>query len=444
MEQTTRRAKRLLIINLHSTANAGDFALLQMCLSRIYALDPTVEITLSVNDPHSFSKSGLEELYVPSFFGKTGSEQRASASKRLWLLARLYSSCLWVAIVYRLTSWDSLWSVPTGFRSTIRAYLDADVVVSCPGNFIYSRASSAGLPILVPLWAMYYAWLLGKPFYLLPQTIGPIQRRWEEIVLRWVLSRARWISVREPKSAVLLQRLGFGSQQFDMIPDLAFEFPSAGQEVGHELLRDYGVETTDPLPRMGVTLIDWGAQNPVFLHQERYETAVAEAIRVFLEETGGEVIIFSQVCGPTAADDDRIPARRVLNRLASLPVAIRLHMIDAAIPPDRLKAAYGLMDFFLGSRLHSCIFALGVGVPTFAIAYQDKTEGVMKMLNLDDWFISIEQTAPNTLIPRVQTGWRIRETLKKRVELAVDSVQAELRQRLDTLLLKILTDEASA
>ena len=53
-----------------------------------------------------------------------------------------------------------------------------------------------------------------------------------------------------------------------------------------------------------------------------------------------------------------------------------VHFVDEEAPPDLLQAAYGCCDVFLGSRLHSNIFALIRHVPVLAIAYQDKTIGV--------------------------------------------------------------------
>ncbi len=40
------------------------------------------------------------------------------------------------------------------------------------------------------------------------------------------------------------------------------------------------------------------------------------------------------------------------------------------------------MDLFLGTRLHSNIFALVAGVPVVAVAYQYKTFGLMEMIGL--------------------------------------------------------------
>ncbi len=430
--------KRLLIINLHSTQNAGDHALLLMSLRKIYALAPNAQVTLSANDPAGFAESQIGETCVPSFFGWTGA--RTSRMQRIGLLARLYVCSLWAGLVYRISSKQSYAGVPQGYRSLLRAYFEADAVLSCPGNFIYSRAYLAGLPVLIPLFAMAYAWLLGKPLYILPQTFGPLNRTWEKAALRWVLCRTEMIAVRDLTSVSLLERIGFEKEDFQLIPDLAFQFPSAGHEAGAELLRHFGVEPATQRPLLGVTMIDWGAQNPAFGQQALYEGAVAETIRLFLEETDGRVLLFSQVCGPKTADDDRIPARRVAERLAGTSLFNRVHTVDAAMPADILKAAYAHMDLFLGTRLHSNIFALAEGVPVIAIAYQDKTVGVLKMLEMGEWVVRIENVTVDSLATLFRRAWPKRRHLAAEVERSVAALQQETDSQLNQLLGAILRE----
>jgi len=437
--------KRLLIINLHSTKNAGDHALLLMSLRKIYAFAPDTQVTLSANDPKGFVDSQLEETCVPSFFGWSGGGtdgQPLALLQRVWLLGRLYVCSLWAALVYRIFGRQRYTGIPKGYCSLVQAYFEADAILSCPGNFVYSRAYLAGLPILIPLFAMAYAWLLDKPLYILPQTLGPLKRRWEETALKWVLHRTKMIAVRDLTSVTLLGKLGFSRDDFQLIPDLAFQFPSAGKEVGAALLKRFGVEADLQRPILGVTLIDWGAQNPAFTRQDRYEAAVAETIRLFLEETSGQVLLFSQVCGPKAADDDRIPARRVAAALAGTSVADRVHTIDAAVPAEILKAAYAYMDLFVGSRLHSNIFALAEGVPVIAIAYQDKTVGVLGMLDMDEWVVRIEDVTSDSLPALYRQAWPQRAQLRGQVQSGVEALQRETDSQLEKLLFAILHDEA--
>jgi colanic acid/amylovoran biosynthesis protein len=47
------------------------------------------------------------------------------------------------------------------------------------------------------------------------------------------------------------------------------------------------------------------------------------------------------------------------------------------------------MDFFVATRLHSAIYALKAGVPVVAVAYEPKTIGIFKDLDLSEFVLDI-------------------------------------------------------
>ena len=45
------------------------------------------------------------------------------------------------------------------------------------------------------------------------------------------------------------------------------------------------------------------------------------------------------------------------------------------------------LDYLVGNRFHSVIFALAARVPCIAIGYEHKTHGIMRDLSLDGWVL---------------------------------------------------------
>jgi colanic acid/amylovoran biosynthesis protein len=433
---------KITLINLHSSHNAGDHVLLEVGLQQLYALFPGCRITLVMNDPESYRARpdrGPETL-VDSFFawfkGNPTSGSLARWGHRLRMVFAIGLASL-MALLYRLTGWRSEHFLSPIHRATVRAYLDADLIVSCAGNFIYSRGHPGGVALLSPVFIMVYAWLAGKPIAMLPQTIGPLWRHWERSLVRWLVDRIDVVLVRDLTSVEMMQQLGVPANRYHLAPDIAFLYATANRQLGEELLCRYGLDPAQARPLLGVTLINWGAQHPRFKGQARYEAAIATAIRHFVLEHGGHALLFAQVCGPTPAEDDRTPARRVHALLAEPALAGCVTLVDEELPPATLKAAYGSMDLFLGSRLHSNIFALIEQRPVLAIAYQDKTFGVMRMLDLDEWVIAIEEVEAAQLIVRLERLWAQRSSLHQHIADRLPPLQAEARQtlaliRLDT------------
>lgn len=426
---------KILVTNAHSTNNAGDQVLLDVTLQQLYEQFPAGEITIAMNDPDSYPGNGREQI-VGSFTHWFKSGKRGDAAWRIGALMMAPWFLLQSLIVAVSVRWRAR---PLGLprsaarRSLLQSYLDADMVVSCAGNFLYSSGLT-GIPFLLTSYAIGYGWLTGKPVYMMPQTIGPLRRRWEYLALRQLLRRVRLILVRDRLSSDLLKKLGLHPPQVRLLPDMAFLYSPAGDADLSPMLR--ALARSDALatrPLLGVTLINWGAQNREFSGQRRYEEAVAVAIRSFVTGYGGSAIIFPQVTGPLIADDDRVPAQRVVRLLDDLDG--RVVAIQKRLSPGQLKSAYGQMDIFLGSRLHSNIFALTEGAPVMAIAYQYKTHGVMHMLGLEEWVLDIDQVEAKNLSDAMGRLWRQRACVHAQINARLPVLQKQIRQTIDLIRL---------
>lgn len=393
---------RILLVNLHSAYNAGDDALMQEALRQLEEQFPGAGFTLAMNDPASYSG---EVQAVGSFTSwvKPVTRDQAGPGWRWTSFPGLFLRSLLALVAYRLTG--RVWApwLFEGRRALLEAYLQADLVISAAGNFLYS-SGRVGLPFLLALYAIFYAQLAGKPTYTLPQTLGPIHRARERRLAATVLSRARLVLIRDPISAEVCEAWKIGGLRWRMVPDLAFACSvEPDLETARSLLAAHGVNVGQDRPLLGVTIIHWGAQSRTFQRQSSYEAAVEAAVRTFLGDHHGKAVLFSQVCGPTQAEDDRVPAGRVQARLQDL--GDRVVRIRDVVPAQVLKAAYGQMDLFMGTRLHSNIFALTEGVPVVAIGYQYKTRGIMRLLGLEPWTVDIDRVQGPELSALLQRAW---------------------------------------
>ena len=68
----------------------------------------------------------------------------------------------------------------------------------------------------------------------------------------------------------------------------------------------------------------------------------------------------------------------------------------------QIKGLIGTFDFFIGTRMHSNIFATSMYIPTVAIAYEKKTNGIMKMLNLKEYIVEMDDITPETLTKKIE------------------------------------------
>lgn len=393
--------RRILIVNVHSSHNAGDAALTMATIGQLRAIFPDCDVTLAMDDPDSHYGDGLA-IGSPIQWVKPCTTWRWSQ------LALLVPATLIPAVTHRLKKRAFYALTPKAWQGLLKAYANADFVVSKPGGFLYS--SGRGLSMLVALYTMWLALIFGKPVYMFPQSVGPLLHSWERAAVGGVISKLRIIAVREPFSLSQLRQCGVPSERCNLLPDTAFAFQGASEQDAARWLLEQGVRIGDG-PWLGMTTVNWSAQSATFERQEAYERGCAAAIRSFVERHGGSAVLFPQVTGPLPSQDDRVSSRRVARELLDLGDAV--HVIESPVSADILRTAYSFMDVFIGTRMHSAIFAMSSGVPTIAIGYQPKTSGIANLVGMERWSIPIEQVDDSVLVMLLNRLWNERESVSQ-------------------------------
>ncbi len=409
---------KILIGNVHSVNNAGDAVLVMSCIHQLENCFPGARITVAMND--TSSAGDLTGVRCTGSYTHYAKKKDGLGWRGFSLVGILVESFL-AFMVHRLSGARLRFPVRRQCRILVDAYLEADIFVSCAGNFLYS-SGRFGMAFILALFTMAAAALAGKPLYMMPQTIGPLDRSWERWILGRVLSRYQLLLVRDEESLTLLKEIGVRKTPIELAVDIAFSFQGASPERGALLLKEYKVDLESDRPLLGISLIDWGAQKPSFEGQSKYEEAVTIAVSKFLTQYEAHAVLFSQVLGPTKADNDQIPAKRVYLRLQSQGYGGQTTYIDKAVQPYELKAAYGWTDLFLGTRLHANVFALSEGVPVVAIQYQPKTSGVLRTLDLEEWVVDISLVTGPLLFEKIESAWAGRTELGAYIEKIMPTI----------------------
>jgi colanic acid/amylovoran biosynthesis protein len=77
---------------------------------------------------------------------------------------------------------------------------------------------------------------------------------------------------------------------------------------------------------------------------------------------------------------------------------------------------------FIGTRMHSNIFALSSYVPTVAINYEHKTRGIMELLELENYVLEINHITSSDLISVAEQCWKNRDSLKNKLQRQIPQV----------------------
>ncbi len=371
---------RILITNAYSARNRGDAAIV---LGMVESLRRTgilrdAEIRVSSAD-HPADAALYPVPLVPSFHSlKNRFSNSPSANSLYFLMVLLPISLLW-AVTWRLGRFDL--PLPGFLRELLRAYARADMVVAAGGGYLYTTSAIHGnVVLLINVYSFFFAVLLGKPVFLYAQSIGPFAGSWQIWFVRKALSRVRLVEVREELSHQLLDgwRMPIPVR---VTADAAFLLK------GRPPAEHLGIDGASAESTVGMTVRRWFRDRE---KQAGYERTMASFGDWLIEERGAEVVFLPQVTYAEGHDDDRETARNVVAMVARHD---RVQVVEDELSAQEIKWLCGRMEFFVGTRMHSNIFALSSGVPTLAIAYQPKTQGIMSELGLGDCVVQIEGLA---------------------------------------------------
>lgn len=388
---------RILITNVYSWKNKGDAAIVLSLLDDVRRQFPNCHLAISSTDPDNLDRYQAQEHYksVVAIFKNRFPINRST------FLGRLLYNIHHVSFRFRMNIFIALsklgihpyflFSDEMAFK--IRSYATFDLIIACGGGYLLQTSKLPKLDrwfrihgSLLFAYDFYLAKTFNKPYILYNQSIGPFCRRTDFMAYIRFLKNANVVLCRE---SLTYQRLkDAGMCNIKQVADIAFHLVSK-----HSNLLSKYIKKNDGI-KIGFTVRKWLDSN----RQGFYENAIAEFIQNVLSQDGKAQFFFMpQVHYSGGDDDDSIVSQRIINKLPNQSSG-SVHLIAEDLHPSELKHAIGQMDYFVGTRMHSNIFSLSMGIKTIAIAYEPKTIGIMKDLGLSQYVIPMENVSDENLL----------------------------------------------
>ncbi|PBC77879.1 colanic acid/amylovoran biosynthesis protein [Streptomyces sp. TLI_235] len=373
---------RIVVVNAYVRGNAGDAALLSVCLRHVREAFPHARTVIA----------GMEDAAVhPDFEGveNIGSIRRWVADGEVSLLRRVLRKLLVAPLAVlalllpRPAGRTLLRLLPAEARREADAVSRADLVVSMGGGYLNARPGLNGHQnVFFVLLPAFLAQRAGVPVVFAPQSFGPFPARLQRRLVRRALRRSPLVLAREALSAAILEECGLPADRIGRAVDSGFAYAPEAQPDWRARL------DTDPgQPLVGLTARRW--LEPAA--QDGYERALAEVVDR-IQAAGHRVVLIPQVSTGYLGDDDILVERRIAAHCTTPPL-----QLDERVDYRELRSLYGECSLLVGTRFHSVIFALTSGVPCVAIGYEHKTAGIMAELGLSAKVVPIEEVTADRL-----------------------------------------------
>lgn len=231
------------------------------------------------------------------------------------------------------------------------------------------------------------------------------------------------ILVREEISKEILEELGVHKPSIRVTADPAFIYPRINKTKFQEILTKEAIKKNSS-PLIGVTVRNWNYPhdpNPK-LKFEKYKRTIVDISDYLIEKLSATIVFIPMVTTnfPSLDIDERAIAREIKKNAKHKN---KMKIIEGEYSPEYVRGIIGEMDLLIGTRFHSVIFAITMGVPVVAIAYEHKATGIMKMLDLERFVCDINELDVSELILKVDEARSKQEEIRHRLNSNVSDLQ---------------------
>jgi colanic acid/amylovoran biosynthesis protein len=410
------------------TGNMGVSALTESSLKCILARWPTAQVTLlggtRQDGEDRLQLSGREVVLpkVPIRF-----------CKNIFLPCHFCTLAVRAALL-RLLPFASLRKLLARRNRYLGLLLETDYFIDIAGGDSFSdiygmwRLTRGFLTRLLPL-------MLKKDLVLFPQTYGPFRRAVSRGMARYILRRSKRIYSRDRAGLDYVGRLvgtttGNGKVRF--APDVAFLLdPRRPPELDVGALNDVRTDSSVLVGLNVSGLLYYGGytgRNEFGLKTD-YKALIDRLVQFLFEKDDTLVLLVPHVI-PTGGfranvENDLSACLDVYDRL-SKSYPNRLFIARGRYDHCESKYLIGMCDFFIGTRMHSCIAALSQCIPAVGLAYSVKFRGVFGTVGLDDLVVDLRCTDTDGVLTAIDDIFVSRESVTQRLQAEIPLLKQQV------------------
>jgi len=272
-------------------------------------------------------------------------------------------------------------------QDVLKAIRGSDGLISGGGSLLQDATGALTIPYYTGV--LRLAQLLRKPTFVYAQGIGPVNRRWMDRLIRGVMRRSAYVSVRDAESAALLGRMGVETSRIEVVPDpvmglplpapgeaaLAVDGGAAGAAAAARPAAAGGMAPGEAAPEgraplVGVSLRHW--------RKDGADLARAAAALGALARSRAVRLRFL----PFHTPSDVETSQWVIGQLGELGPGSSAELAEPGDNPQRMLLEVSRCDLLFGMRLHALIYAANQSVPMLGLSYDPKIDQFLNRLDL--------------------------------------------------------------
>mgnify|MGYP000048597936 CR=1 FL=1 len=306
-------------------------------------------------------------------------------------------------------------------RRALRAYSESDLVVDIWGIGFSDTISKRTFRSSVLSGGRFLVGrILGKRVVKYTADLGPFDTRWNRFFSKWYFNHTvDLILARSESTRQRLLQLGVKTP-IKVCPDTAFLLPAERSPFSEGLVK----RRQEGRPIVGFSVSHMAARQSG--DWARYIEQVAHLADHVVKTTGAEIVFIPNELSPDVSADDVHFSQLVLDAMQSRDKAVIAPTADLTAP--QVKGVIGQCDVVVASRYHTIVAALSQAIPTLAIGWHAKYEGVMSLVGQEEFVCHVRSMTLDDLKTKFTVLWNSRHEIRAKIQGALPTVEQRIWQ----------------
>ncbi|MFP4697080.1 MAG: polysaccharide pyruvyl transferase CsaB [Eubacteriales bacterium] len=279
--------------------------------------------------------------------------------------------------------------------SILRGIIRSDIILSGGGNLLQDKTSSRSLWYYLLI--ILFGKIFGKKVMLYSNGVGPLSKKLNIKLVRWIINKVDIITLRETLSKEMLETIGVNRPPIYITSDPVFLLKPADKTKITKILSAENINIDNK--KIGIAVRKWGNQRDLRV----FATLCDEIIQNYKLD-----ILFI----PMQYPQDLITSQKIMQLMKK-----NASILQKTYSSNELIGVIGSMDIIISMRLHALIFAGIETVPMIGLVYDPKIKYYLNQANMPS-IEYIKQIDINKIVNTI--GSLLKNYNDKQVELAAN------------------------
>jgi len=257
----------------------------------------------------------------------------------------------------------------------IRCLRNVNLFISGGGGLLQD-STGKGWSILYYLGLILITKIVKVPVMIYAQGIGPINKKINKLLIKWILNKVNLITVRDTHSKKILNNLGVSGPSIYVNSDPVFLLKR--KNINH-IIDNYPCvqKLINPDNRLliGVSIREYKSNG------SDSKSIFAQAADYLIENYQAKIIFL-----PFQFDEDVHISEEILSLMKN-----QADVLKVKLEPEELLSLLTRLSLVVGVRLHSIIFSSMANIPFIALNYDPKVKYFVEDLGLSELLLEIDE-----------------------------------------------------